>query len=147
MNLNSYLYIFNNLSYKYDMIIMIIRKMDLCIVCNLIVGELYQAITCDKCNFWCHIMCETGISLERYQDMLNGTEIIWVCIPCRNVINRQKYRDYGPFSLINNIHKDEVVLLEQTLTIEFNNNPTYTLKEDGNNHEGVSINYVCKYIS
>ena len=31
--------------------------------CNLIVGEIDQAITYDKCNVWCHIISETGISI------------------------------------------------------------------------------------
>ena len=70
--------------------------MDLCIVCNSVVGNDQRAVSCDKCTRWTHTLCGTGISNARYNDMRNGIHISWVCIPCREADNMRVAADYGP---------------------------------------------------
>ena len=59
--------------------------MNTCIACNMIVDNVQQAVTCDICTRWCHINCGTGISSNRYVQMLQGVNIPWACIPCREI--------------------------------------------------------------
>ena len=113
--------------------------MNICIVCNSLIENVQYSIECDKCNRWCHTRCGTGISDIRYQYILQGGFISWVCIPCRENENRRVARDYGPSQLIQDIQEDHVVTIETPPSIIYNDTPNYTIINNGTSSNGVSM--------
>ena len=82
----------------------------------------------------------TSITDIRYQQMVQGLRIPWVCIPCRERENQRVASDYGPSNLIPDIQEEDVANIENPPAIEFTENPTYSIITNGNICEGVSIN-------
>jgi hypothetical protein len=57
---------------------------DACIECSLQVMDEDQALSCDQCTRWQHIICENIASEEQYESFLNSRATIsWVCRPCQ----------------------------------------------------------------
>ncbi|XP_056022785.1 uncharacterized protein LOC125648832 isoform X2 [Ostrea edulis] len=54
-----------------------------CISCGREVRPRQHAISCDACEGWQHRLCNTGISLQQYNNVKYGREELhWFCRPC-----------------------------------------------------------------
>jgi len=54
-----------------------------CITCKKVVHARNNAITCDRCEKWNHIRCNTGVTYYAYKKAIKGKyDIHWVCGPC-----------------------------------------------------------------
>ena len=53
---------------------------DPCILCRKIVRPRQEAIQCEKCSFWQHRICNTGIDRNSYRQAVKGLlELQWTC--------------------------------------------------------------------
>ena len=57
-------------------------------LCQCAVGEDHNAISCDSCDLWVHLICNK-VSLQTYY-YLQRTSYAWYCIKC--------FKDLIPFS-------------------------------------------------
>ncbi|KAH3704163.1 hypothetical protein DPMN_079219 [Dreissena polymorpha] len=46
-----------------------------CIHCERNVNDDDRAISCDQCEKWQHLSCDTGISLRQYRKMMKGAVV------------------------------------------------------------------------
>jgi len=53
-----------------------------CIHCERNVNDDDRAISCDQCEKWQHLSCDTGISLRQYRKMMKGAVVEWKCREC-----------------------------------------------------------------
>ncbi|KAH3880464.1 hypothetical protein DPMN_004378 [Dreissena polymorpha] len=53
-----------------------------CIHCERNVNDDDRAISCDQCEKWQHLSCDTGISLRKYRKMMKGAVVEWKCREC-----------------------------------------------------------------
>ncbi|XP_052213877.1 uncharacterized protein LOC127832444 [Dreissena polymorpha] len=54
-----------------------------CIHCGKTVGQRQRAVSCDACERWQHIGCDSGISLAEYKAATRGErEIHFLCAEC-----------------------------------------------------------------
>ena len=56
-----------------------------CVNCNKIVRSSHQALRCDLCDRWQHRECDTGITAEEYERIVEDPDLLptWVCQGCR----------------------------------------------------------------
>ncbi|KAH3790283.1 hypothetical protein DPMN_168479 [Dreissena polymorpha] len=58
-----------------------------CVYCARNVGEEDKAISCDECERWQHLSCETGVSLRQYRKMMKGNAVVtWKCCECSRLV-------------------------------------------------------------
>ncbi|KAH3751333.1 hypothetical protein DPMN_185886 [Dreissena polymorpha] len=54
-----------------------------CVYCEQNIGEDDKVISCDECERWKHLSCETGVSLQQYRKMVKGEVVLeWKCHKC-----------------------------------------------------------------
>ncbi|KAH3818156.1 hypothetical protein DPMN_119752 [Dreissena polymorpha] len=53
-----------------------------CIHCERNVNDDDRAISCDQCEKWQHLSCDTGISLRQYRKMMKAAVVEWKCRKC-----------------------------------------------------------------
>ncbi|KAH3878349.1 hypothetical protein DPMN_002237 [Dreissena polymorpha] len=53
-----------------------------CLLCERNVNDDDRAISCDQCEKWQHLSCDTGISLRQYRKMMKGAVVEWKCREC-----------------------------------------------------------------
>ena len=99
-----------------------------CLYCSLEVRNIDLAISCDSCREWCHLHCETGITEEQYQAMVQGAILQWSCLVCRT--NEQSYSssDFDRLEPIVTIQEDDQIFAEAVEEIEEGDSPvTYII--------------------
>ncbi len=85
-----------------------------CGVCANEVGNNDHAITCDNCQFWCHIQC-VGLSENHYNDLLNLSSFSWICYQCgcpnfdSSIFGSGSYELSNPFSSLNDSLNDSII--------------------------------------
>ena len=63
---------------------MVDGQVDLCRVCSGNVEDSDQAIYCDLCHHWVHVVCDPMITISEYGHMIDcPTEEPWLCHMCR----------------------------------------------------------------
>ena len=55
-------------------------------VCQKKVAERHRAVSCDRCQLWCHIKCGR-ISIKEYKQMINTLDLVWSCHACNCMNN------------------------------------------------------------
>ena len=63
-----------------------ISKPAYCGVCEKAVSGRQQALECDRCRWWIHRLCGTGMSQKEYRDVArlvkDGGKFLWTCGRC-----------------------------------------------------------------
>ncbi|XP_048771079.1 uncharacterized protein LOC125677152 [Ostrea edulis] len=57
---------------------------DECVACSRKVSARQHALQCNTCSLWQHRVCDTGISQQKYRQMMKSDETIeFICTRCR----------------------------------------------------------------
>ena len=101
-----------------------------CKSCCKEIVEQDAAIKCELCNRFCHILCNTGISSDIYDSMIDGDiEISWICKICK--IGNKTSIDYRTFIISSGIIEPMVInhICEPVETVENQTEISYSIME------------------
>ena len=108
----------------------------LCLYCSIEVRDDDMAVSCDSCNEWCHITCDTGISEEDYQAMVGGQAIIWSCLVCRTNAVEVRASNLSPLVPIRIIQEEDIEVELPDVEVQDIIDLTYELVASGNQRKG-----------